>query len=138
MFICKIKPFISIVVIIIFNIIAVMLGNNLMDGYFSFSKSIVFSWFAIITYISPLVFSFPFVYFSMVFIKGYEVAGVICSSLIIYYKYIIIISVFIAILFPVIYVNILNNRGYQSCNGTPLGWMVGMATQYVTDLSLCK
>ena len=49
-----------------------------------------------------------------------------------------IVSLISPFIFSLIYLPILENKGYFACKGTPLGYMPGMGTRYVLDLALCK
>ncbi|QUM78831.1 hypothetical protein HWV01_11870 [Moritella sp. 5] len=58
----------------------------------------------------------------------------------IYFKvmvYALIIASISSLTFSLIYLPILERRGYIACKGTPMGYTPGMGTQYVLDLSLC-
>ncbi|WP_050413825.1 DUF1240 domain-containing protein [Yersinia kristensenii] len=47
------------------------------------------------------------------------------------------VSLVIPIIFSFIYVSKIESKGYIPCQGTPSGWMPGMATKYVTSEDLC-
>ena len=52
--------------------------------------------------------------------------------------YVLVIASTSSLFFSLIYIPILESKGYFSCKGTPMGYTPGMGTRYVLDLSLCN
>ena len=127
----------SIVLILALSSVSVWFGNELAIEYFQYEESIHFLWFSSITYLAPGIFLFPLTFFVLALLKGQEKATALCSKYLYLYKYLLVISLMILISFPLVYVSILEKKGYVACQGIPTGYMPGMGKQYVKDLSLC-
>jgi len=134
----NIRLIVSILLILVLSVSSVWFGNTLMKEYFQFGTSIVFSWASGVTYTLPGVLSLPFAFFVLSLLKGQGAATISCSKYIRFYSYILFMLVFLSMLFPLIYINHIENKGYMPCEGIPTGYMPGMGKQYVTDLALCK
>ncbi|MHA2718305.1 hypothetical protein ACXZ7B_27050 [Vibrio owensii] len=133
-----VRYIVSIALILTLSVASIWFGNELAIEYFQYENSIHFIWFSAITYLAPGIFSFPLIFFVLAILKGQEQATTLCSKYLYLYKYLLGISLLILISFPLIYVNILESKGYVACKGTPHGYMPGIGKQYVTDLSLCN
>lgn len=105
--------------------------------YFKFHDVIIYSWmdcFAL--FFSFVVFLFS-IYPSHVAFYGVPIPAVKSGAI---YKVALVffaISLVIPIAFSFIYVSKIEAKGYIQCQGTPSGWMPGMATKYVTSEALC-
>lgn len=49
-----------------------------------------------------------------------------------------VIAIVIPIFVSIFYINIIENKGYVSCKGVPIGYTPDRGTRYVLDLTLCN
>lgn len=134
----KIRPLFSIVIILITCIFCIWFANELLNYYYSFDGDIIYSWFSATTIIMPFSLTVPFLYFSLSLIKGDNYAKDICTRFLVYYKWGLILLFVLSVIFSFYYLNLLNEYGYTKCEGIPAGYMPGMGTRYVLDLSFCN
>ncbi|WP_395301864.1 DUF1240 domain-containing protein [Enterobacter mori] len=133
----KIRPFLSIVIILGLCVLSIYLGNNIFQSYFSFEDSIVFSWLSIALIALPVVMIFPLAYFILMIVKGRDFAFKTMDNYVSYLKWSCIAILILGVLFSCLYPKKLLSKGYVRCNGVPSGWMAGTATRYVKDPSIC-
>ena len=123
---------------ILFVIGLTYIGYSSVVEYFKYQEVIIYTSSMIFLLLNGFMFS-PFIYLCLYAVFFGKQADMkkqkICNTLLLSF---VIFIVLCTVIFKVYYQHSLDEKEYQACNGTPLGWMVGMATQYVTDLSLCK
>lgn len=123
--------------LIFFMYLLVSLGTEKIAEYLIFPKSFIYTSGAIFIVLGSFaMLPILIMLFSPIF---YGIKTDVKSQ-IKYFKvmlYVLIIASISSLTFSLIYLPILDSRGYIACKGTPMGYTPGMGTQYVVDLSLC-
>ena len=138
MFETKVRPVLAILLILGLCSLCFYLGSDVFNEYFSFGDNIVFSWLTVSFIALPAIMVFPLIYFILILFKDKEYAFKTMDAYMVYLKWVCIALVIIGFMYSVCYPAVLVKKGYLRCSGIPSGWMPGMATRYVRDLSLCR
>lgn len=133
----KLRALLSIFILISLSALSWYLGFSEIFEYFDYYNVVVFSWMAPFLIFTPLLLTFPLLWFFALLFKGYNPAIIIISPIIPLFKVICILAVVFSISLSYWYVTTLSEKGYIRCKGIPSGWMPGMATKYVTSQALC-
>jgi uncharacterized membrane protein len=106
--------------------------------YFHNTPVVTFSAWSFFAAFSPLV-TIPFLLMVIpVIAHGKQISIERGRKLMLFSIISLVVILILTTLFYFTYKYHLSNRGYIQCQGIPLGWTPGMATQYVLDESLCQ
>lgn len=121
MFETKVRPVLAILLMLGLCSLSVYLGNDTFNEYFSFGDNIVFSWLTVSFIALPVVMIFPFIYFTLLLLKGKEYAFKTMDAYVVYLKWGCIALVIIGVMYSVFYPTVLVKKGYLRCSGIPSG-----------------
>ncbi|PHZ23532.1 DUF1240 domain-containing protein [Yersinia massiliensis] len=137
MLIIRLKAIVAFFVFFIIGLGVFYFSIQELIEYFKFHDVIIYSWMDCFSlFFSFVVFLFS-IYPSHVAFYGVPIPAGKSRGI---YKIVLVffaVSLVIPIAFSFIYVSKLESKGYIQCQGTPSGWMPGMATKYVTSEALC-
>lgn len=107
MFETKVRPVLSILLILGLCSLCFYLGNNMFNEYFSFGDNIVFSWLTVSFIAIPAIMVFPLIYFILILFKGKEYASKTMDAYVVYLKWGCISLVIIGVMYSVFYPTVL-------------------------------
>jgi heme exporter protein D len=107
MFETKVRPVLAILLMLGLCSLSVYLGNDTFNEYFSFGDNIVFSWLTVSFIALPVVMIFPFIYFTLLLLKGKEYAFKTMDAYVVYLKWGCIALVIIGVMYSVLYPTVL-------------------------------
>ncbi|QLK63537.1 DUF1240 domain-containing protein (plasmid) [Enterobacteriaceae bacterium Kacie_13] len=132
--------FLAFLGFVFFSLLSLMISFFAFESmfkYFDNTPVIIFSAWSFFAAFSPLV-TIPFLLMIIpVIAHGKQISTERGKKLMIFSMTSIVVILISTISFYFIYKYHLSVRGYIQCQGIPLGWTPGMATQYVLDESLC-
>lgn len=138
MFETKIRPYLSVVIIVLLCYLSIFLGVEVFYSYFTFEREIVFSGLSVAFIALPIIMLFPFFYFVIFIFKGKDIACDKMGRYVPHLKWACIVIILCGLLFSILYPRKLLEKGYVRCIGIPSGWMPGTATKYVLLPTMCE
>ncbi len=134
----RIGAFIGVLFVFVpLTILSVWIGLDSLSSNWSFPSSLVFSWGEVLLLFAPVLFVPLFIMAMPPIFIGKEMTVKSALPLLKIMIWGCAIAVLVAVLYAFYFTNQLEQRGYISCRGIPTGYMPGMGTRYVTNLSLC-
>jgi len=134
----RLKAFFVFFMFFVTGLIVLYFSIQELIEYYDFHDVIVYSWldcFALLFSFFVFIFS---IYPGHVAFYGLPIPAGRSKSVYKIAIFFFVMSLVAPIVFSFIYVNKIESKGYIRCQGIPSGWMLGMATKYVTNEVLCS
>jgi len=133
----RIGFFFAMLCFILLTFFGFFIGVDSWKEYLKFPSSFIYSTGYTFALLFPLM-MIPFTLLSIEPIfKGIRSPFEKAKKLTKWLVYSFLIAIIVPIFVSIFYINIIENKGYVACSGVPIGYIPGMGTRYVLDLSLC-